>query len=45
LRIEVAPTMMSAVFLSRRKTLCCTYGTPCLAQIARSCGAAFWYDY
>ena len=42
LRIEALPTMMSTVFRSRIHTLSCVYGTPCLAQMALSSGAALW---
>ena len=36
--------MMSTVFLRRQKTFCWTYGTPCLAQMALTSGAVFWYE-
>ena len=40
-RMLVAPTIMSAVFLRRRKTFCWTYGTLYFSQIARMRGADF----
>ena len=43
-RMASFPTITSAVRFSRVNTLFWTYGTPWRSQIARSSGAAFWYD-